>query len=140
MSLPGGKRGKDGLHSHVSERQQRLFSNVGLNILLRRLAAFSILLQPSLTLCLPVDKLSPQSRCHEQTISQWCTGRSSLSVVDCPEERTKPIEDIKAGDRVLSKPEGGGKLAASTVAESHVRLVDATLELAFSDGSRLETT
>jgi RHS repeat-associated protein len=53
---------------------------------------------------------------------------------------TKPIEEVKAGDKVMSRPEGGGPLVEATVARTFVHEAPKTLLLTFDDGSKVETT
>ena len=53
---------------------------------------------------------------------------------------TKPIEEVKAGDQVLSRDESSGKTEAKKVKQTFKRQADATLVLHFSNGERIETT
>jgi RHS repeat-associated protein len=53
---------------------------------------------------------------------------------------TKPIEEVRPGDRVLSQPQEGGDPVVSTVDRTFERKAEETLVLTFSDGSTVETT
>ena len=52
----------------------------------------------------------------------------------------KPIEQVKAGDRVFSRDEATGEVAAKSVAQTFVRRASSTLALTFSTGEVIETT
>ena len=53
---------------------------------------------------------------------------------------TKPIEQVKEGDSVLSRDESSGKTEAKKVKRLFERQADATLLLHFSNGEKIETT
>ena len=53
---------------------------------------------------------------------------------------TKPIEEVKEGDAVLSRDEASGKTEAKKVKRLFERQADATLLLHFSNGETIETT
>ena len=52
----------------------------------------------------------------------------------------KPVEQIKVGDKVLSKNEKTGKVEAKAVEEAYVRQVDATIIVKLPSGETIETT
>ncbi len=53
---------------------------------------------------------------------------------------SKAIEDVKKGDKVLSKDEASGKLVAKEVVDTKVRIAPSTLVIEVEGGTRIETT
>jgi hypothetical protein len=53
---------------------------------------------------------------------------------------SKAIEEVKAGDKVLSKDEASGKIVAKEVVSTKVRTAPSTLVIEVEGGTRVETT